>query len=258
MNLLHELRKPHLTILFGSRARGDYAEGHSDVDIMLVEDQRPDEETLNHAALAFRKAKAELYRGQCIDSQWVIRTPEEFERRSRSVNAVDAKALRDGYILGDEREHYSTLARVRSTHHQTRWANSHLSFLNNLKGTDQEQQGTQAYLAITNALTAAGNAAGEWCPDLHDVEMLLELARKADPEGNYITSLEPEIYTQYGENRKDIPPEVSFTALPEHHDQAAQDIQTVLARTEQLKEIWPRRPKRVSKKVKPCMCKGRR
>ena len=191
VNLLHELRRPHLTILFGSRARGDYAEGHSDVDIVLVEDQRPDEETLNHSALAFRKAKAELYRGQCIDSQWVIRTPEEFKRRSRSVNAVDAKALRDGYILGDEREHYSTLARVRSTHHQTRWANSHLSFLNNLKGTDQEQQSTQAYLAITNALTAAGNAAGEWCPDLHDVEMLLELARKADPKVTTSPALNP-------------------------------------------------------------------
>ena len=43
--LLHETRKSALTILFGSRARGDYAEGRSDIDFLLVEDAMPDEET---------------------------------------------------------------------------------------------------------------------------------------------------------------------------------------------------------------------
>ena len=53
--LLHETRNPHLTILFGSRARGDYAEGRSGVDIMLVEDQPPDDETVNRSTIAFRR-----------------------------------------------------------------------------------------------------------------------------------------------------------------------------------------------------------
>lgn len=51
-------------------------------------------------------------------------------------------------------------------------------------------------MAVTHALKAAVNAAGEWCPEIHDVEMLLEAAKRADPEGHYDTTLDPEIYTQ--------------------------------------------------------------
>ena len=82
------------------------------------------------------------------------------------------------------------------------------------------------------------NAAGEWCPELHDVEMLLELARQADPKGNYQSKLDPEVYTQYGPNRREITPHTPFTSRLEHWDWAAQDVQAVLARTERLKEAW--------------------
>ena len=64
---LHAARQPQLTILFGSRARGDYAQGRSDIDILLIEDHPPDGETAANAEMAFHTAKAELYRGQRID-----------------------------------------------------------------------------------------------------------------------------------------------------------------------------------------------
>ena len=54
--LLHELKKPHLTILFGSRARGDYSEGRSDVDILLIKKNQPDDPTSENCWSAFRKA----------------------------------------------------------------------------------------------------------------------------------------------------------------------------------------------------------
>ena len=73
----------------------------------------------------------------------------------------------------------------------------------------------KAYSAVTHALQAAVNAAGEWCPELHDVEMLLELATRADPGGHYATTLAPEVYTQYGDNRMGIPPHTPFTSRPE-------------------------------------------
>ena len=236
--LLHESRKPQLTILFGSRARGDYGEGRSDVDIMLVEDQPPDDETVERSAMAFRNAKAQLYRGHDIKSHWIIRTLEEFTNRSRAVNSVEARALKDGYIIGTEADYYSALARRRETHHQTRWASDHLQHLEDLKGAEDKRQGVQAYLAVTHALKAAVNAAGEWAPELHDVEMLLELARQADPQGSYQSTLDPEVYTQYGHNRRGIPPHTPFTSRLEHCECAARDVQATLARTERLKQAW--------------------
>ena len=237
--LLHEARSPQLTILFGSRARGDYGEGRSDVDIMLVEDQQPDDGTVRNAAMAFRKAKAELYRGQDISSDWIVLTPAEFIKRSRGVNRVEAGALNDGYILGADAEYYRALGRRRETSNHTRWANRHLEYLDCLKEAEDDSQGAQAYLAVTHALKAVVNAAGEWCPQTHDVEMLLELARKADPKGQYATTLDPEIYTQYGRARDGLPPHTPFTSRPEHRGKAADDILALLARTETLKEAWP-------------------
>ena len=93
-------------------------------------------------------------------------------------------------------------------------------------------------MAVKHALMAV-TASGEWCPDLHDVEMLLEMARQADPGGRYVTVLDPKIYTQYGGSRREIPPEKPFTSRPEHRVLAIQDAQTVLARVEELRESWP-------------------
>ncbi len=38
---LHREVRPAITILFGSRARGDYVDGRSDIDIMLVQETLP-------------------------------------------------------------------------------------------------------------------------------------------------------------------------------------------------------------------------
>ena len=234
--ILHEARQPQLTILFGSRARGDYAEGRSDIDIVIVESHPPSDEFIRNASLAFLRAKADLYRGQRIDSNQIILTPEDFGKRCGGVNSLEGHALRYGHILGHDAEYYSALARRIETRHQTRWATGQLEML---KGANDEYQGVQAYLAVTHALRAAVNAAGEWCPDLHDVEMLLELAKQADPKGHYSTTVDPEIYTQYGGSREGIPPHTPFTSRPEHLEWAIQDVQTALARVENLKTSWP-------------------
>ena len=39
---LHRSESPTLTVLFGSRARGDYAPGRSDVDILMVQEPTSD------------------------------------------------------------------------------------------------------------------------------------------------------------------------------------------------------------------------
>ena len=92
---------------------------------------------------------------------------------------------------------------------------------------------------MKHALMAAVTATGEWCPEIHDVEMLLELARQADPEGCYATVLDPEIYTQYGGNRRGIPRDTPFISQPEHRVRALQDVQAALAHAWQLQASWP-------------------
>ena len=44
---LHEELDTDITILFGSRSRGDHKEGRSDIDIMLVTQHYPDADTQN-------------------------------------------------------------------------------------------------------------------------------------------------------------------------------------------------------------------
>ena len=240
--LLHAVRNPRLTILFGSRAKGDYAWGRSDVDIMLVEDSPPEGEAAEASKLAFRRAKAQLYRGQNIEDNWILRTPEDFRERTRFLNSIEAAAIGDGYALGEEAEGHVALARMRKTNSHLRWAKGHIERIEGLDGSEgDDRQGTMAYFAVSQALMAAVTAAGEWCPKVYDVELLLELARQADPAGSYATGLDPEIYTQYGENREGIPPERPFTREPEHLARAVGDTRATLARVEELKASWPAR-----------------
>ena len=169
---MHKIRKPRLTILFGSRAKGNYAEGHSDVDIMLVEDSPPEDEA---SKLAFRRAKAKLYRGQAIECNWILRTPEDFRERTRFVNSLETAAIEDGYVLGAEAERHVALARMRKTNSHVQWAKGHLERLEGHDSSEaDDRRGATAYLSVSQALMAATTAAGEWCPELYDVEMLLE------------------------------------------------------------------------------------
>ena len=206
------------------------------MDIMLVEDSLLEGEAAEESAMGFRKAKAEIYRGQDIESRWNLRTLEEFRDMSKFANSLETSALKDGYVLGDDAEFYSALSRMRETNSHIRQANRQAEHLENHDGSDSDdRQGDQAYLAVKHALMAAVAAAGEWCPDLHDVEMLLEMARQADPGGRYVTVLDPEIYTHYGDSSREIPPETPFTSRPEHRVLALQDTQAVLARVKDLR-----------------------
>ena len=57
---------------------------------MVVEEQRPNDEAIGNAALAFQKAKAGLHRGQDTGTQTLAKTarPSETKRLSRPLLAV--------------------------------------------------------------------------------------------------------------------------------------------------------------------------
>ena len=237
--LVHESQRPRLTILFGSRARGDYAEGRSDIDILVVRDHPPDEGTLRNSWLEYENKKLDLFRGQQIDTDYIPSMADEFLREYRTVNALAARAANEGYMVGEQAQAFRTQARRRRTAHHLRWADAHLSYLERSADAGDEHQGAQACLAVQNALEAAVNAAGEWCPEIHDIGMSMELAGRADPAGSYETELDPEIYSQYFYSRRNLPPETPFTSNPGNRETAGRDTRGLLARVEEIRAAWP-------------------
>lgn len=71
------------------------------------------------------------------------------------------------------------------------------------------------------------------------MELLPELAKQADLEGRYTTTLATETYAQYGDSGEENSPHTPFAIRPEHRNQAVQDVQATLARIEKLNATWP-------------------
>jgi predicted nucleotidyltransferase len=79
------------TILFGSRARGDYFL-NSDVDIILI--------SKDFKKLPFRKRMAEVMAewDEYIDIEPLCYTPEEFEKKKKQIGIVK-QAVKEGILL---------------------------------------------------------------------------------------------------------------------------------------------------------------
>ena len=104
---LHRTEQPELTVLFGSRARGDYEDGRSDIDIMLVQKNPPSEEQESRTRNQAETSAQELYR-QAVPVQIIWKTSDEFNRMRRSVNHLVARALRDGVTMSRDTGDYSS------------------------------------------------------------------------------------------------------------------------------------------------------
>ena len=95
---VQQREQPELVILFGSRARGDYEELKSDIDVMLVQAAEPrgtDQKSAESAAL---KASQATY-GREVPVELVWRTLDEFRHNRRYINSVETRAVRDGVIM---------------------------------------------------------------------------------------------------------------------------------------------------------------
>ena len=240
---LHWSENPTLTVLFGSRARGDYAPGRSDVDILMVQDQPPTEEQNRRVKLQTLSLSASLYRGYRVPVQVMWKPLEEFEKRKVGVNGVVARAIDHGIILSNSSTDYGAWSRRAQTSHHMRWAKGHLSFfLDRQLGrepTDHEV-GVQAFLAIRNALKAVVYAQGEWCPDIEDVDMLIDLAARADPEFDFRPAIEGDVYSQYSPARRDLPTERPLSSVMNYREMLEKDLRTLLDRVDVVRESWKR------------------
>ena len=240
---LHQSENPALTVLFGSRARGDYAPGRSDVDILMVQDDPPTDEHDQRVGLQAQTLAASLYRGYLIPVNVLWVPSEEFEKRRRSMNDVVARALDHGIILSNSSTDYGTWSRRARTAHHVRWAQRHLDFfLNRQREGDRDDHnvGVQAFLALQDALQAVVYAQGEWCPDIEDIDMLIAIAARADPGFRFAPAIEGDVYSQYSRPRIDLPLARSLTGITGHVRLVEGDVRSVLGRVDIVRELSKR------------------
>ena len=240
---LHRSENPTLTVLFGSRARGDYAPGRSDVDILMVQDQPPSDEQDQRVKLQAQYLSASLYRGYWVPVQAMWMPLEEFEKSRRGVNGVAARAIDHGIILSNSSTDYGTWSRRAQTSHHMRWAKNHLNFFLDRqleREPTDHQLGVQAFLAIQDALKAVVYAQGEWCPDIEDVDMLIDLAARADPGFDFCTAIEGDVYSQYSLARRHLPTERPLSSVMNHREMLEKDLRTLLDRVDVVRESWKR------------------
>ena len=163
--------QPEFAILFGSRARGDYREPESDIDVMLVLDAEPDEAG-KESAIAAAEAEALKIYGSEVQAQLVWRTLEDFRHNRRYINSVETAAAREGIVMPRNLEEYRAADyEYDETEIEYSWANydervrraeSHLrvfEILDNL-GKSDLLTGQQAHSTLENGMKALIAARG--------------------------------------------------------------------------------------------------
>ena len=201
---LHAAEQPEVTILFGSRARGDWEEGRSDIDIMLVGETIPDREK-RQAITARAEAQAQAVYGGPVKVQITPIASALFYRMNRSVNHVAARAFREGVAMPRSRrspEEFNPDYRAEHdiTEERLQQGDAHLRVFNLTVEHDPENDiviGQQAQNVMEHALKALISAAGQEYPIEHRIEPLVAAARAADPELNFDLLIPGQVYDQY-------------------------------------------------------------
>ncbi len=238
---LHRSENPSLTILFGSRARGDFAEGRSDVDIMLVQEEPPTKEQAKRVDLQSLSLSTSLYRGYPVRVNVVWQTLDEFDRRRRGINALEARAVDHGIILSNINRDYGTWSRRAKTSYFVRKAELHLGFLLERKEGRQlgdSRSGNRAFLAMQSALKAVVYASGEWCPEVEDIGMLNDFAARADTEFTFRPGVDVDVYSQYSSLREGLPIERPLLGIANYRSMVEGDVRTILTRVQTVRESW--------------------
>lgn len=200
---------PDFTILFGSRARGDHREGHSDIDIMLVQETLPSPESMQQAIDRAEREASNLY-GTPVAVQLAWRTREEFRHNRRFSNSIETTAVREGTLMYPEGEEYSHRNfEDEDTEFDYDWspysehlrhAEEHLQAFQGVDdlGLSDTVIGQQAQNTLEFALKALLEAHEASYQATHNIAHLLGNVRRSDPELREFTlSIPPDVYTAY-------------------------------------------------------------
>ncbi len=250
LNIAQRLQRSEqadISILFGSRARGDYEEGRSDIDVLLVRDDTP---TLEQRSRIERQAEqwAQSLYGWKVPVQTVWITGEGFDRMRRTVNHVVARALQDGVIMPRDPEDYNNRYGEEEADHSYEWtvtderyrhAEQHLATFNLIIDSDlgdmDEMIGQHAHQALEHAMKALVSAHGRQYKTIHNLNELVGDVRRADPEFRFRLAIYGGIYNQYTGHREYYRTANPLTSVPGYAEATRDDVSRLLERVREMR-----------------------
>ena len=248
---VHERERPLATILFGSRARGDYEERRSDIDIMLVQAEEPDGE-YKGAVEEWAEGVVKAAYGRWVPVQLVWLSQQRFNEGKRYINHVATQALFDGVIMTQNPEEYHNRdADEEETDYEYDWKNynnrlrhaeAHLTAFQDLVdlGRIDLLIGQQAQAALEHGMKALLEAHRARYQRTHNIGHLLGRVRDVDPElRNFAFSIPPDIYSAYAgeqeyEEEERKPP--LLTHQPDYRERTIADAQRIIDRAREARQ----------------------
>lgn len=248
---LHEAEQSEITVLFGSRARGDYIEGSSDIDVLLIRDSVPDlkqKELINQEAQELTRS---LY-GWTVPVQTVWCTRDEFDQMRRTVNHVVARALQDGVVMPRDPEDYNSRYGQDEPDHSNEWtvtgerlrhAEEHLAMfdmaIHSASSHMDDMIGQQAHQALEHAMKALISACGRQYKTTHNLNELVGDVRRADPEFRFRLTIDGQIYNQYVGREEYWPTKTRLTGIANYEETTRADIRLLLERVREIQSGQP-------------------
>ena len=243
---VHKRERPQATILFGSRARGDYNDRYSDIDLLLVCEECPDDDTRLAASDFARAAIHSIYQRK-VPFQLEYAPRRSFDSERPYINSVTTQALLTGVVMTDNPEEFTSQYANQPDGFPRRfnWGeyDEHVaateddlaafSILVENNPIDRAA-GYHAQQALERAMKAAIIAHGGTPErDTHNNGSLLGTLRRMDPElTGYHFSVDPNIYNQYagGERyRLGSSDRPRLTEVGGYYEDTVQDIHLLLA-----------------------------
>ena len=228
--------RPRRLILFGSRARGDHRED-SDIDILIVTDEPPAESHKEKVSAAAERCAADQYQ-RPVPVQLVWNTAAEYRQRRRTVNHLVARALDDGVLMPENLADFDDPAEDDYSYEWTvtservRNAEQHLDTFQLLAegGRSDRMLGKNAQEGMEHALKAVISAAGARYERTHNLHRLLQQARDADPELNFVPRSDFRALLQYCGSDDYYPPKDPMTNSPTYREDVVADLTILLER----------------------------
>ena len=239
---LHEAVQPAVTILFGSRARGDYRPD-SDIDLLLIADQPPEPPARAAAKAVAADCVRRLYRPP-VDCQVIWKTAAEAALMRRTINHMIARAFDEGVIMPRdpsqnpaERSDRDTDYEWSVTDERIRHAEQHLLTFRYLADGNMPDHsiGQHAQQAMEHALKAHISAAGVRYERAHNLYILLRQVQDADPDFGFTPESDYGILNQYAGSSDYYQPERPITEQPDFRRQVEADVARLLNRVAEIR-----------------------
>ena len=246
---VHERLWCQATILFGSRARGDYEERRSDIDIMLLNPGMPDQGYKDRST-HWAEGLAQSIYGHPVPVQLVWRTLDDFRRNRRYVNSVETDAVHDGVFMSrDPNQHDTSCYEDEETEHEYNWspysermrhAEIRLDEFTNTaeRGRNDMIIGQHAQGALEHAMKALLEAHGAPYRHTHNIGELLGNIRHRDSElAEFSLSIPPEVYTAYaGAEEYGARTLPALSEFPDYLQKTQADVERIIDRARAVRQ----------------------